>query len=122
MAARKSGGAAWTHREPCPDSISYRARMESTMKPSIPDKMKAAAIDRFGGPEVIHTESLPVPKPRANEVLIRLDAAGIGVWDPYVREGELSLGETQFPYVIGNDGAGVVAAVGSAVERFAVGD
>ena len=53
------------------------------MNPSIPETMKAAAIDRFGGPEVIHTQSLPVPKPGAYEVLIQLDTAGIGVWDPY---------------------------------------
>src|ERR1041385_8243773 len=75
------------------------------MNPSIPDKMKAAAIDRFGGPEVIQTRSLPVPKPGPWEVLIRLDTAGIGVWDPYVRAGELSSGAPTFPQVIGNDGA-----------------
>ena len=44
------------------------------MNPAIPETMKAAAIDRFGGPEVIHTRSLPVPKPDAYEVLIRLGA------------------------------------------------
>ena len=88
------------------------------MKPSIPDTMKAAAIDRFGGPEVIQTRSLPVPKPGANEVLIRLDTAGIGVWDPYFREGEIPTAEPRFPRVIGNDGAGTVVAVGEHVTRF----
>jgi NADPH:quinone reductase-like Zn-dependent oxidoreductase len=92
------------------------------MTPSIPDKMKAAAIDRFGGPEVIHTRSLPVPTPGPREVLIRLDTAGIGVWDPYVRAGELSSSEPAFPQVIGNDGAGIVVAVGDQVTRHRVGE
>ena len=92
------------------------------MNPAIPETMKAAAIDRFGGPEVIHTRSLPVPKPDAYEVLIRLDTAGIGVWDPYVRLGEITLGGRRFPRVIGNDGAGTVVATGERVTRFRVGE
>jgi NADPH:quinone reductase-like Zn-dependent oxidoreductase len=91
------------------------------MNSSIPQTMKAAALDHFGGPEVIHTASLPVPRPAAKQVLIRLDLAGIGVWDPYVREGDLELGPGSFPRVIGNDGAGTVVAVGSEVRRFAPG-
>ena len=92
------------------------------MNPEIPKQMKAAAIDRYGGPEVLHTETLPVPRPRADQVLIRLDTAGVGVWDPYVREGEFELGQVKFPYVIGNDGAGSVVAVGDKVKRVQVGD
>jgi NADPH2:quinone reductase len=92
------------------------------MSQAIPQVMKAAVIDRFGGPEVLHMQSLPVPVPRANELLIQLDTAGIGVWDPYVREGELSEGSPRFPQIIGNDGAGTVVAVGPGVERFRVGD
>lgn len=92
------------------------------MAEPVPDTMKAAAIDRFGGPEELHLESLPVPKPKRGEVLIRLDAAGIGVWDPEVREGTFQLGECRFPCVIGNDGAGTVVAVGTGVKRFRVGD
>jgi NADPH2:quinone reductase len=92
------------------------------MKPSIPSQMKAAAIDRFGGPEVLHAETLPVPKPSPTQVLVRLHAAGIGVWDPYVRAGEFKLGPERFPQVIGNDGAGEVVAAGKKVRRFHVGD
>ena len=92
------------------------------MQASIPAQMKAAAIDRYGGPEVLHTEILPVPQPAANQVLVRLDSAGIGVWDPYVRSGEVELGPSGFPRVIGNDGAGEVVAVGDRVRGFHVGD
>jgi len=92
------------------------------MQPSIPREMKAAAIDRFGGPEVLHTETLPVPRPKGSQVLIRLDCAGVGVWDPYVRSGELELGKRSFPQVIGNDGAGEVVALGARAKRFHVGD
>lgn len=92
------------------------------MATSIPTEMKAAAFDRFGGPDVLHLETLPVPRPKKDEVLIRIDAAGIGVWDPYVRQGEFEIGRRAFPKVIGNDGAGEVVAVGKEVKRFKVGD
>ena len=92
------------------------------MNPSIPETMKAAAIDRFGGPAEIHMSSLPVPKLRSDQVLIRLDVAGIGVWDPYVRQGKLMPTEKEFPRIIGNDGAGTIVAVGDAVERISVGE
>lgn len=92
------------------------------MQASIPQQMKAAALDRFGGPEVLHAETLPVPHPKPHEVLVRLESAGIGAWDPYVRAGEFELGPGGFPRVIGNDGAGEVVAVGDDVERFRPGD
>ena len=92
------------------------------MTPSIPSEMKAAAIDRFGGPEVLHTETLPVPRAGEHEILLRVDVAGIGVWDPWIRQGGFDEGSTHFPYVMGNDGAGVVVAVGPMVRRLRVGD
>jgi len=92
------------------------------MTPFIPEKMQAAAIDRFGGPEVLQPHVLPVPKPRSKQVLIRLEAAGIGVWDPEVRAGEFEFGKKGFPKVLGNDGAGTVVAVGDGVRRIGVGD
>ena len=91
------------------------------MGSSLPRQMKAAAIDHFGGPEVIHVTSLPLPKPGAHEILIQVDAAGIGVWDPSIRAGEFELGATTFPKVIGNDGAGTVVEVGAKAKRFQVG-
>ncbi len=92
------------------------------MLPSIPEQMKAAAIDRFGGAELLHIKSLPVPTPRRGEILLRVDTAGVGAWDPYFREGGFDDGRTHFPLVIGNDGSGEVVAVGPGVRRFKVGD
>src|SRR5262245_4379214 len=87
--------------------------------------MKAVAIDRFGGPETLTLRTLPVPEVGPDEVLIRVESAGVAVWDSFEREGgfaELFGIEPRFPYVLGSDGAGTVAAVGAQVSRFKEGD
>jgi NADPH:quinone reductase-like Zn-dependent oxidoreductase len=87
--------------------------------------MRAAAIDHFGGPEAIRVERLTVPEPQPGEVLIRVESAGVGEWDPFEREGGFAklMGTTPvFPYVLGSDGAGTVVAVGRGVTRFKEGD
>ena len=87
--------------------------------------MRAAAIDRFGGPETIALQMLPVPEVGPDEVLIRIESAGVAEWDPFEREGGFvkMLGVTpKFPYVLGTDGAGTVAAVGKQVTGFEEGD
>ncbi len=90
--------------------------------PRIPETMPAAAIDRFGGPEVLTAHILPVPKVDATEVLIALDTAGVGPWDADIRAGWYPGKKPRFPLVLGTDGAGVVAAVGSRNRRLKVGD
>ncbi len=87
--------------------------------------MRAAALDGFGGPEMITLHTLPVPEVGPDEVLIRVESAGVGAWDPYEREGGfagMSGSKPKFPYVLGSDGAGTVAAVGENVHRFHKGD
>jgi NADPH2:quinone reductase len=90
------------------------------MSASIPKTMKAAVIDRFGGPGVLHVARIPVPEPGDGEILVRIRAAGIGSWDPWIREG--GMGGTRFPQVLGSDGAGTVVAAGAKVRRFKAGD
>jgi NADPH:quinone reductase len=84
--------------------------------------MKAAAIDRFGPPEVLTLHTLPIPQPGPGEVLIALHGAGVGEWDAELRAGEYVTGKERFPLVPGTDGAGIVAARGSRVRRFDVDD
>lgn len=88
---------------------------------SVPEIMHAAAIDRFGGPEVLTLHTLPVPQLDKGEVLIELDTSGVGSWDADMRAGWSPGGHTRFPLVLGTDGAGRVAAVSPAVSRFRVG-
>src|SRR4030081_4108578 len=80
-----------------------------------PRTMFAAAIDRFGGPDVITPHALPVPAVDAGEVLIAVDTAGVGRWDADVREGFFANRKPHFPLVLGFDGAGIVGARGGGV-------
>lgn len=94
----------------------------STRAPEIPTTMRAAAIDRFGPPEVLTPHTLPVPDIGDDEVLIRIHTAGVGTWDASIRDGEWDEGDHDFPRVLGVDGAGTVVARGADVTRFHVGD
>ncbi|MGZ3361823.1 MAG: quinone oxidoreductase family protein [Xanthobacteraceae bacterium] len=91
-------------------------------KHSLHSTMLAAAIDRFGGPEVLTIHALPVSVVGPREVLIALDTAGVGPWDLEIREGKIAPRKPRFPLVLGVDGAGTVMAAGSRVRRFRVGD
>ena len=87
--------------------------------------MRAIALDRFGGPETLKLQTLPVPEADEDEILIHVECAGVGAWDPFEREGRFVevLGQTpKFPYVLGTDGAGTVAAVGASVKNLKEGD
>src|SRR5919197_2758687 len=81
--------------------------------------MKVVAIDRFGGIETLKTRQVPIPEVGANEVLVRVEAAGVGAWDPFEREGGFAKEynvQSTFPLVLGSDGAGTVEAVGEGVQ------
>src|SRR5215470_4613480 len=89
----------------------------------IPGTMHAAAIDRFGKPDVLKLHTLPIPEINPSEILIAIDTAGVGSWDAAIRGGWWpGGGRPRFPLVLGTDGSGTVVAVGSQVRRFAVGD
>ncbi len=86
--------------------------------------MKAVVINRFGGSEVLEVISdCPPPSPAANQVLIKVHAAGINPLDWKIREGQLKLLlGARFPMILGNDVSGEIIAVGDGVSRFRVGD
>jgi NADPH:quinone reductase-like Zn-dependent oxidoreductase len=88
----------------------------------LPKEMRAAALDHFGSPDVVHTEQLPVPRLAQHDVLVRVGIAGVGTWDPELVSGSYEDVRAKFPRVLGSDGAGTVVAVGTRVRRFAAGD
>src|SRR5260221_2142763 len=87
--------------------------------------MKAIALDHFGGRETMKVQILPVPEVGPNEVLIHVECAGVGQWDLFEREGGFAREcgiEAKFPYVLGSDGGGTLAAVGDRVKGLKPGD
>jgi NADPH:quinone reductase len=95
---------------------------EQAASRSLPKAMRAVAIERFGGPEVLKLRELPVPRPKPDEVLIKLHIAGVGEWDAWHRQGGDRPDKPRFPMVLGTDGAGTIAARGARVRRFNEGD
>ncbi len=95
----------------------------SALEP-LPRTMRAVVLDRFGGLDTLVQRTVPVPRPAADEVLLRLDAAGIGAWERGEREGhyEAYLGGATFPYVLGWEGAGTIVATGENVGDRRVGE
>jgi NADPH2:quinone reductase len=81
--------------------------------------MKAIQIKQTGGPEVMELADLPVPQPQPNEVVVKIQAAGINFIDVYNREGRYKV---PLPYVPGQEAAGTVSAVGSEVKGIGVGE
>lgn len=74
---------------------------------------------------MIRPHTIPVPDIGPDEILIKVESAGVGVWDRLEREGEFAKmfgGEPKFPYVLGSDGAGTVVDIGSSVKRIKKGD
>jgi NADPH2:quinone reductase len=82
--------------------------------------MKAIAIERNGGPDVLAVHDLPVPELKAGEALVKLEASGVNFIDTYQRSGLYKL--PHFPFVLGSEGAGTVESIGDGVENVAVGD
>jgi NADPH:quinone reductase-like Zn-dependent oxidoreductase len=81
--------------------------------------VKAIRIHEDGGPDVLRLEDAPDPEPGPGEVLIELRAASLNHLDIWLRRG---LPSAPKPRILGADGAGVVAALGEGVDRFAEGD
>lgn len=83
--------------------------------------MKAMQVHESGGIDAIRRVEIPRPVPGRGEVLVRVEAAGVGPWDVLVRTGASKVAPKP-PLTLGSDLAGVVEALGDGVSEFAVGD
>ncbi len=84
--------------------------------------MKAVLMTAAGEPEVLQLQEVPEPQIQNDtEILVRLQAAGVNPLDTKLRRRGTFYSD-QMPAILGCDGAGVVEAVGSGVQRFRVGD
>ena len=81
--------------------------------------MKAIQVKQPGGAEAMELAELPVPQPKANEAVVKVAASGVNFIDVYFREGRY---KASVPFVLGQEGAGVVSAVGSDVTSVKQGD
>src|ERR1700750_1270981 len=91
------------------------------MAEALPKEMNCIVLDGFGGPEVLKPGRRPVPSIGADEVLIKVAAAGINRPDVLQREGNYTPppGASDLP---GLEVAGTVVAVGSGVRDWKLGD
>ncbi|HWO28432.1 MAG TPA: alcohol dehydrogenase catalytic domain-containing protein, partial [Candidatus Acidoferrum sp.] len=75
--------------------------------------MKAIRVQQTGGPEVMELADVPVPQPKPAEALVKVAVAGVNAIDGYFRDGRF---RTPLPFIPGQEGAGVVTAVGAQVK------
>lgn len=81
--------------------------------------MKAIQVTQYGGPEVLRYADVAKPEPGPSEALVKIDATGVNFIDIYFRTG---LYKADPPFILGQEGAGVVEAVGSEVTTLKAGD
>lgn len=81
--------------------------------------MKAIRVQHTGGPEVMELAEMPVPQPKAGEALVKVHVAGVNSIDAQFRDGRL---RTPLPLIPGQEGAGVVTAVGPQAKLLKAGD
>jgi NADPH:quinone reductase len=81
--------------------------------------MKAIRVSHTGGPEVLELVEMPAPQPKQGEALVKVTVAGVNSIDGQFRDGRL---RTPLPFVPGQEGAGVVTAVGPQAKGVTVGD
>jgi NADPH2:quinone reductase len=81
--------------------------------------MKAIQVKEAGGPEKLELVDIPIPRPAANQALVRIAASGVNFIDIYFRTGHY---KADFPMTLGQEAAGTVESVGSEVTEVAPGD
>ena len=81
--------------------------------------MKAMQVQKSGGPEVLTLVDLTALKPKPNEAIVKVSAAGVNFIDVHIREG---LYPSSLPFVIGQEASGIVSEIGADVKSFKPGD
>jgi NADPH2:quinone reductase len=81
--------------------------------------MKAIQVSQVGGAEVLELVEMPVPDPKPHEAVVQIEASGVNFIDVYFREGRYP---APLPFINGQEGAGLVVAVGGEVTTLKVGD
>jgi len=81
--------------------------------------MKAIQVQKSGGPEVLTLVDLPALRPKPNEAIVKVSAAGVNFIDVHIREG---LYPSSLPFVIGQEASGIVSEIGADVKSFKPGD
>lgn len=91
------------------------------MQSILPPKIQVVQIDSYGDVDAMQLRTIDCPLPAANQVLVRVEAAGVGPWDAWIRAGKSVLPQP-LPLTLGSDIAGTVVRVGERVRDFVVGD
>jgi NADPH2:quinone reductase len=81
--------------------------------------MKAILVPKTGGVDVLTYTDVPDPKPKPNEVIVKIAASGVNFIDVYFREGRYPITP---PFIVGQEASGVVSEVGSGVKDFKPGE
>ena len=81
--------------------------------------MKAIRVHEFGDPDVLRYDDVPMPEPGPGEARVKLAATGVNFIDIYHRKGQYP---GQLPLTLGQEGAGVVDALGAGVSEVQLGD
>jgi NADPH:quinone reductase-like Zn-dependent oxidoreductase len=83
--------------------------------------MMAWRVHEFGPPDVMSFERVPRPNPGPGEVLVKVEAAGVGPWDGWIRAGKSALPQP-LPLTLGSDLSGKIVAVAPGVSDLRAGD
>lgn len=81
--------------------------------------MKAIRVQHTGGPEVMEVVDVPAPQAKGSEAVVKVNVAGVNSIDSQFRDGRL---RTPLPFIPGQEGAGVVTAIGPQAKVVKAGD
>src|SRR3954468_3144685 len=97
-------------------SIVHQAHEDQTHS-----SMMAWRVHEFGPPNVMRFERVLRPNPGPSEVLLKVEAAGVGAWDGWIRAGKSALPQP-LPLTLGSDLSGEIVSVGPSVSELGLGD